>query len=150
MNINPTPDELIHNLIIGLETSTTMSLRLIHMEPKLNENFGFKSWEYRFKVDESPVFLEVVYSVINSDKVFCQCIISKNEKTYFSFSDYMTFIKDSELSKLETDNQVSFEPANYVRGFLNLLKKQLVTGLNKVVTGEVWIDVPFDWKKAGR
>lgn len=150
MNITPTPDKEIHNQIIALPDLVSFSLRLNELIVSQNEDFGMISWEYVFQSDNSSVMLKVDFTSFKKGKVTCQCLLSRNGMEYFLFDNYLKFLRNDELLNLKQTISENMDSPLFVKSFLEILVLHLETGLKKVVTGQEWIEVPFDWERVGR
>ena len=142
MKIEPTPDINIHHLIIQkISNLDEFEFSIVEVVPNFNEKWNHKSWEYNFRHRSSPVILNLIFAIVPNRRFLLHCSLVKSEKEWFSFRDYLTFIKSEDLKNfIEPD-----DPADYVEAYLDILIHHLGTGLQNVVKGDIWIDVPFDW-----
>lgn len=71
---------------------------------------------------------------------------------YIAFKHYLTFIKSDELTKLHHDyfpNRFDMEASRqYSLDVLDLFAKHARLGLEPVLQGKAWIDVPYYWGNA--
>lgn len=146
------PVEKIHKTILDAFLGLPeLGLELVDIEINESKDLGTKSWRYVFCKNGSLVQIKLF--LLYPSSYACSLMIVLDSEKYFSFDDYLTYIKSDELKKMDEFYYKVTDPdlrAVFLNEYLDLARKYLTTNLKKVARGEEWIDVPFDWESVGR
>jgi hypothetical protein len=139
-------DQALNDLTIkALTYIPGLPLELVSMASEKSQSFGFKSFRFNFCMIDSPVTLKFSIAQFEDLEYSYQTTFVKSPKVYFSFADYLKYIHSPDFSAVSRSKSMRLE--NYLAILLKYLQQD---DLKKVVTGEEWIEVPFDWESIGR
>ena len=149
MNHTPYPNTEIHNSI--LKTFLDLGLSSLGYEARFDTHINANVWTYRFKKSSSPIKVE--FTVVYPYSSMCSLYFIENEKKYFHLDRYLKFKQDDTLVRLEKESfphEKTIENNQFILDYLKVAKDVIDRELSKVVSGEEWIEVPFDWSITGR
>lgn len=146
MNSDSHLDKNLYEFIVTTLTHVPgLSLELVEEKNKEDQAYGFKTTSFVFRMNNSSTSLRLhITHHKNGEYSFFSSFV-RSQEMHFSFNSYLRFIQSADFAAVSITKSMRLE--DYLGILLKYLQKD---DLKKVVSGEEWIEVPFDWESIGR